>query len=103
MLLHENILDNELKENREKQMAFRKALNIEEIAAELKQKEDEKKRNTDPEINIKEGNFEHGGVRLIQTYLKDGEIAHRSEADSVEERELDENGNEVFCITKDLY
>lgn len=101
--LYENILDYDLKENRDKQMAFRKALNIEEIAAKLKQEEEhDKKQNIDPEINIKEGNFEHGGVRLIQTYLKDGEIVHRSEADSVEERELDEKGKEVFSIIKDL-
>ena len=101
--LYENILDYDLKENRDKQMAFRKALNIEKIAAKLKQEEEhDKKQNIDPEINIKEGNFEHGGVRLIQTYLKDGEIVHRSEADSVEERELDEKGKEVFSIIKDL-
>ena len=42
------------------------------------------------------------GVRLIQTYLKDGEIAHRSVADSVEERELDEDGKEVFKVIKEL-
>ena len=53
-------------------------------------------------MNIMEGQFEHGGVRLIQTYLKEGEITHRSEADSVEERELDSNGEEVFRIVKDL-
>ena len=50
----------------------------------------------DPEINIQEGSFEHGGVRLIQTYLKNGSIAHRSKADSVEIRELDADGKEVF-------
>ena len=60
------------------------------------------KKYADPEVNIMEGQFEHGGVRLIQTYLKDGEITHRSEADSVEERELDLNGEEVFRIVKDL-
>ena len=99
----EMISDYNKKANRNKQMEFRKALSIDEIADKLKREEDEEiKRNADPEINIKEGNFEHGGVRLIQTYLKDGELAHRSEADSVEERELDENGKEVFIIIKEL-
>ena len=101
--LYKNISDYNKKANRNKQMEFRKALSIDEIADKLKREEDEEiKRNADPEINIKEGNFEHGGVRLIQTYLKDGELAHRSEADSVEERELDENGKEVFSIIKEL-
>ena len=101
--LYENISDYAKKENREKQMEFRKALKIDEIAVKMKQAEEEQmKQNADPEVNIQEGSFEHGGVRMIQTYLKDGEIAHRSEADSVEERELDENGNEVFSVIKEL-
>lgn len=29
-------------------------------------------------------------------------ITYRSEADSVEERELDENGNELFIVIKEL-
>lgn len=101
--LYEDVLDYDKKENRDKQMAFRKVLNIDEIAAKLRlEEEEERKLKSDPEINIQEGNFEHGGVRLIQTYLKDGEIAHRFEADSVEERELDENGREVFSVIKEI-
>ena len=101
--LYENILEYDKKENRDKQREFLKELRIEEISTKISQeKSEERKHNVDPEINIKEGNFEHGGVRLIQTYLKDGEIAHRSEADSVEERELDENGKEVFSLIKEL-
>jgi len=101
--LYESILDYKKKENREKQWGFRKALNLDEIANKLKNEEiEELKQRNDPEINIKEGKFEHGGVRLIQTYIKNGEIAHRSEADSVEERELDEKGKEVYCEIKTL-
>ena len=101
--LYDDISNYDKKENREKQMDFRKELRIDEIALKLKQEEaEERKNNSDPEINIQEGNFEHGGVRLVQTYMKDGEIVHRSEADSVEERELDENGKEVFSIIKEL-
>ncbi len=101
--LYDDISNYDKKDNRDKQMDFRKELRIDEIASELKKKEaEERKNNSDPEINIQEGNFEHGGVRLIQTYLNDGEIAHRSEADSVEERELDENGNELFSVIKEL-
>lgn len=101
--LYENISDYAKNENREKQIKFRKALKIDETAEKMKQAEEEEmKQNADPEVNIQEGSFEHGGVRLIQTYLKDGEIAHRSVADSVEERELDEDGKEVFKVIKEL-
>ena len=101
--LYENISDYAKNENREKQIKFRKALKIDETAEKMKQAEEEEmKSNADPEVNIQEGSFEHGGVRLIHTYLKDGEIAHRSVADSVEERELDEDGKEVFKVIKEL-
>ena len=101
--LYENISDYDKKANRKLQLKFRKALNIDQIAAQMRQDEaEEMKRNADPEVNIQEGNFEHGGVRLIQTYLRNGEVAHRSEADSVEEIEMDENGKEVFRITRDI-
>lgn len=99
--LYENIKD--YRDNREKQWKFRKALHIDEIAQKMIEEEKEDyKQSADPEVNIMEGEFEHGGVRLIQTFLKDGEIAHRSDADSVEERELDANGKEVFKIVKEL-
>ena len=99
--LYENIED--YRNNRDKQWRFRNELHIDDIALKMIEKEKEiYKKYADPEVNIMEGQFEHGGVRLIQTYLKDGEITHRSEADSVEERELDLNGEEVFRIVKDL-
>lgn len=99
--LYENIED--YRNNRDKQWRFRNELHIDDIALKMIEKEKEiYKKYADPEVNIMEGQFEHGGVRLIQTYLKDGEITHRSEADSVEERELDSNGEEVFRIVKDL-
>ena len=99
--LYENIED--YRNNRDKQWRFRNELHIDDIARKMLEKEKEIYRKyADPEVNIMEGQFEHGGVRLIQTYLKDGEITHRSEADSVEERELDLNGEEVFRIVKDL-
>lgn len=95
--LNEHIEDYRNRENRQKQWEFRKKLHIDDIARRMQEEEKEfYKRNADPEINIQEGNFEHGGVRLIHTYLKNGNIAHRSEADSVEIRELDADGKEVF-------
>ena len=95
--LYEHIEDYRNRENRQKQWEFRKKLHIDETAHRMQEEEKEAyKQNADPEINIQEGSFEHGGVRLIQTYLKNGSIAHRSKADSVEIRELDADGKEVF-------
>lgn len=95
--LYEHIEDYRNRENRQKQWEFRKKLHIDETARRMQEEEKEAyKQNADPEINIQEGSFEHGGVRLIQTYLKNGSIAHRSKADSVEIRELDADGKEVF-------
>jgi hypothetical protein len=99
--LYENIKD--YRNNRDKQWEFKRALHIDEIAAKMIDEEKEDYRqNSDPEVNIMEGQFEHGGVRLIETYLKDGRMAHRSVADSVEERELDERGREVYKIVKEI-
>ncbi len=95
--LYEHIEDYRNRENRQKQWEFRQKLHIDDIARRMQGEEKEAyKQNADPEINIQEGSFEHGGVRLIHTYLKNGSIAHRSEADSVEIRELDADGKEVF-------
>lgn len=99
--LYEHIEDYRKPENRQKQWEFRKKLHIDETGRRMQEEEKEAyKRDADPEINIQEGSFEHGGVRLIQTYLKNGNIAHRSEADSVEIRELDADGKEVFKEVK---
>ena len=99
--LYEDIKD--YRNNRDKQLEFRNELHIDEIAERLiKQEMTEYRDNSDSEINIQEGQFSHGGVRLIQTYLKDGRTVSRSKADSVEERELDANGKEVFKIIKTL-
>ena len=99
--LYEHIEDYRKPENRQKQWEFRKKLHIDETGRRMQEEEKEAyKRDADPEINIQEGSFEHGGVRLIQTYLKNGNIAHRSEADSVEIRELDAGGKEVFKEVK---
>ena len=101
--LYENILDYNKKENRDKQWEFREKLHVDEIGHRMqKEEEEEKKKNLDPAINIKQGSFEHGGVRLIQTYLKDGENVPRSKADSVEEVEMDENGKEVYRCIREL-
>ena len=99
--LYENIID--YRNNRDKQWEFRNALHIDEIAKRMIDEEKEDYRqNSDPEVNIMEGQFEHGGVRLIETYLKDGRMAHRSVADSVEERELDADGREVYKVVKEI-
>ena len=101
--LYKNIMDYKKKENRDKQWEFRKKLCIDEIGHRMqKEEEEEEKRNNDPAINIMQGRFEHGGVRLIQTYLKDGENVPRSKADCVEEVEMDEGGKEVYRCTRDL-
>lgn len=101
--MYEHIEDYRKQENCQKQWEFRKKLHIDEIGRRIQEEEKEAyKRDADPEINIQEGNFEHGGVRQIQTYLKNGNVAHRSEADSVEIRELDAGGKEVFKEIKAL-
>lgn len=101
--LYENILDYKKKENRDKQWEFRKKLHLDEIASRIKKEEEiERNRMMNPLMDIIQGSFEHGGVRLIRTYLKDGENVKRAEADTVEESELDEKGNVLFRVTKEL-
>lgn len=101
--LYENILDYKKKENRDKQWEFREKLHLDEIASRIKNEEEtERNRMLNPLMDIMQGSFEHGGVRLIRTYLKNGENVKRSEADIVEESELDENGNVLYRVTKDL-
>ena len=101
--LYDNIFDYKKQENRNKQLEFRAYVHLDEIVNRVKQEElVERQKNLDPEINIKQGIFEHGGVRLIQTFLKDGENVRRSLADSVEEVEMDENGKEIFRAIKEL-
>ena len=101
--LYENIQDYKKKENRDKQWEFRRALHIDEIAHRLLDEEkEERKRKADPEITIQQGNFEHGGVRLVQTYLKDGERVKRSQADSVEEQECTLDGKVVYRVVRKL-
>jgi argonaute-like protein implicated in RNA metabolism and viral defense len=95
--LYENILDYKKQENRDIQWEFRNKLHVDEIAEKLQEEAAEEfKKNADPEIEIKEGRFEHGGVRLIREYLKDGKSVRRSRADSVKITELDEDGKEVY-------
>ena len=101
--LYENILDYKKKENREKQWEFRRTLKIDEIAHRMQEEEkEEQRRNADPEVNILQGNFEHGGIRLFQTFLKDGKNVRRSQADSVEEMEYAKDGKVVFRTIRKL-
>ena len=101
--LYNNILDYNKKDNRDKQWAFRREFQIDEIEKIFDEKsKEELENNDDSKVNILEGEFKHGGSRLIQKFMKDGEIAYRSEADSVEERELDKDGNEIFYIVRKL-
>ena len=101
--LYENILDYNKKENRAKQWEFREKLHVDEIGRRMQEEENEEKmKKSDPEISIIQGSFEHGGVRLIRTYLKDGKNVPRSKADTVEEVEMDDNGKEVYRCTREL-
>lgn len=94
--LCESPWDYEKKENRDKQVNFRKSVGVDEIAHRLENSE-ELYTNIDSSIEISEGNFKHGGIRLIKYYYnRNGELTVKSQAVEVITYELGEEGKMLW-------
>lgn len=100
--LYENIWVYNTPASRKKQWEFRSKLHIDDIAHRLIEEEKENIK-ADSEIEINIGQFRHGGVRLIRTYLKDGKPAKKSVADSVEEVEYSKEGKILFRDISNIF
>ncbi|MCP3880130.1 MAG: hypothetical protein GY701_17330 [Sulfitobacter sp.] len=83
-------LDDPLESIREAQSAFREWMGFDELrsrAQELRQS------MSDPALEFETGSFDHGGVRLVTEWYKDGELTPRSRATSSRRTELNEDGS----------
>lgn len=96
--LYENILDYDNPVNRAKQWAFRKAIDFD---ATLAKAEEMFKNNRvlDPEMEINDGKFEHGGVKQVICYLtEDNKSIKKSQAYKRQLTEFGAKGDIVFEI-----
>ncbi|UJF31555.1 hypothetical protein [Paenibacillus hexagrammi] len=92
IILHDNIWDYNLPQNRDKQWAFRKAASIDEVAERLKNTP-YYSNNSNPSIEINTGSFDHGGVRQIIYYLdENGKNVSKAIAKRYRISELDKDG-----------
>lgn len=100
--LYESPWDYDKKENRDRQWNFRKTVGVDEVAHRLKNI----KRSCDEidsAIEILEGNFEHGGIRLMKYYYNsEGELTERSKAIEVKIYELGEKGETLWSEVKKI-
>lgn len=102
ILLHENIWDYDKPENREIQWAFRRQTGIDEVAHSLSN-EPIREENPNPSIHIFQGEFEHGGVRVIHYYFNEkGELVTKSKATERRIYELDQEGRMVWSKIEKL-
>lgn len=103
IVLHENIWDYDLPENRERQWAFRKFAGVDKVAHCL-EKEPIRVQNPDPAVEFIYGSFEHGGNKLVKMYYdKKKQSIERSKAVYCTVSEYGENGliwSDVIELTK---
>lgn len=93
--LYENVLDYEKRENRRRQWDFKKAIKFEETVKVVKEKSVSK--YNDPHMEISNGQFEHGGVKLFTVYLDDNNNSvTKSKASKMKIVEYDQAGNVVW-------
>jgi len=96
--LFDDVFSAGLPENRARQKRFRELLGLDLLETESLS---EASRQGDPAVEIDEGGFEHGGVRLIRRWLDaDGRPTRRSNAKRSEEVELDQQGRVVWRSTR---
>jgi hypothetical protein len=94
--LYESPWDYEKPEHRERQLSFRYAVGMDLVAHRLME-EGKKVIQTDAEMEIFTGEFEHGGVRLIKHYRDpEGKLILRSLASEVEIVELGKHGEVLW-------
>lgn len=87
VLLYEDISSFDKLENREIQQKFRYVTGMDVVAHELMNKPPD---NVDPTIEILNGQFEHGGTKIMKRYLdKENEMIEKSKAVRVEIREFE--------------
>lgn len=68
------------------------------------EKDDSTRHDIDSAIEILEGTFEHGGIRLIKYYYSDKrELIGKSQATEVRVNELGEDGQILWSETKVIY
>lgn len=100
--LYENPWDYDKKENRDIQWDFRRSVGVDEVARAL---ESNDKYNTDIDaaIEIIEGIFEHGGIRLIKYYYdSDGKLIEKSKAIEEKTYELGDKGELLWSENKNI-
>lgn len=92
--LYEDMWDYANPVNRKKQWNFRKTVGMDEVAHELKE---HPRRKVDPEVEIFEGKYEHGGVRLIhQYYDESGNRIAKSKASKIRILEFSWDGKLLY-------
>lgn len=97
--LYESPWEYDKKENRDRQWEFRKSVGVDELANILANN-NSTSHDTDSAIEISEGNFEHGGIRLIKYYYSDKrELIGKSQATEVRVHELGEDGQLLWSET----
>lgn len=100
--LYESVWEYDKNENRDIQMDFRKSTGIDEVANNLKNVGN-LSADIDTSIEINEGAFEHGGIRLVKYYYdsKD-ELTVKSQATEVRIYELGEKGEVMWSDIKKI-
>lgn len=101
--LYDNLWDYDKQENRERQWNFRKSVGVDNIACILEDSDNIKK-NMDTSIEIFDGFFEHGGVRLMKYYYSsEGKLIPKSQAIEVKIYELGEKGKLLWSESEKIY
>ena len=78
-------------ENRKRQWKFKEAINFPAVVKKLKERE--KNREKNPSIEIKSGNFEHGGMKQFWYYVdSDNNLVKKSNAVKIKIHEYDRAG-----------
>lgn len=100
--LYESPWEYEKEENRDRQWRFRKNVGIDEIASILEES-DGLSDDIDATIEISEGEFEHGGIRLFKYYYdSEDNLIEKSKAFKSIVYELDKHGKIVWSNLEKL-
>lgn len=100
VLLYDDILSYNNPENRKIQQKFKDVTGMDAVAHDLMKKPIE---NVDPAIEILNGTFKHGGMKLMKRYLdSDNETIEKSRAVKVEIREFSVNDNKWLTIWNEV-
>ncbi len=100
ILLYKDIFDYDNSENRKIQQRFREVTGMDIVAHELMKKPP---KDVDPTIEILNGNFEHGGTKIMKRYLdSQNEMIEKSKAVKVEVREFIVIENRWKTVSKEI-